>query len=31
MDKLTRVPPMRSESAIAARIELDFTDSGEVL
>jgi hypothetical protein len=31
MDKLTRVPPMRSESAIAAEIELGFADSGETL
>jgi hypothetical protein len=31
MHKLTRVPPMRSESMIAAGIELGFADSGEML
>jgi hypothetical protein len=31
MDKLTRIPPMRSESTIAAGIELGFADSGETL
>jgi hypothetical protein len=31
MDKLTRVPPMRSESVIAAGIELKLADSGEHL
>jgi hypothetical protein len=31
MDKLTRVPPMGSESAITAGIDLGFADSGEVL
>jgi hypothetical protein len=31
MNKLTGIPPMRSESAIAAGIELGFADSGEIL
>jgi hypothetical protein len=31
MHKLTRVPPIRSKSTIAARIELGFADFGEML
>jgi hypothetical protein len=31
MHKLTRVPPIRSKSTIAARIEHGFADSGEML
>jgi hypothetical protein len=31
MHKLTRVPPIRSKSTIAAGIDLGFADSGEML
>jgi hypothetical protein len=31
MDKLTRVPPMRSESVIAVGLEFKLADSGEHL
>jgi hypothetical protein len=31
MHKLTRVPPIRSKSTIAAGIEHGFADSGEML